>query len=314
MSHRPTLVRKAHAKVNLALVVAPPRIEDGLHPIASWMASINLADDLTICRLEEDRDSRYAILWAGDALRKTDIDWSITKDLAVRAHLALEREVGARLPVQMKLEKRIPVGAGLGGGSSDAAATLLAVRELFALSVSDERLREIGLSLGADVPFFLPPEPGSSAFVSGVGEVVERAPTTPSAGLLLIAPEFSCDTGAVYRAFDEEAMERSFADAADRVRALALAGDIRGEDLVNDLAQPAQRVAPALAGLIDKVTEALGVAVHVTGSGSALFALFEDGAAADAMRAQLADHPALERAAVAQATLGGAVGKTAPPA
>ena len=105
------------AKLNLALAVGPPR-PDGLHPICSWMTTIDLADELTITRLPPDRLSRYAILWHAEARRPREIDWSITKDLAVRAHLALERHCERALPLQMKLEKRIPLGSGLGGGSS----------------------------------------------------------------------------------------------------------------------------------------------------------------------------------------------------
>ena len=262
---------RAHAKVNLALAVAPPRLEDGLHPIASWIASIALVDDLTIWRLEPDRDSRYAIFWADSAVKRSDIDWSITKDLAVRAHMALERETGQRLPVQLKLEKRIPVGAGLGGGSSDAAATLLAVRDLFDLSIDDHHLCEIGLTLGADVPFFLPPQPGAAAFVSGVGECIERAGAKAQSQLIVVIPACACSTGAVYRAFDDIARERSFEEASETIRALTHAGHVAPARLYNDLAAPAQRVAPSLQGAIQEVSAVAGCEAHLTGSGSAIF-------------------------------------------
>ena len=143
MLEHPTILKMAPAKLNLALSVGPPNGQ-GLHPICSWMVTVDLSDELLVTRLEPDRLSRYAILWHPEAKRQTEIDWSITTDLAVRAHLALEAHVERRLPVQLKLEKRIPVGGGLGGGSSDAATMLLALNELFELGLSSAELAEIG--------------------------------------------------------------------------------------------------------------------------------------------------------------------------
>lgn len=255
--------------MNLALAVGPPRAGDGYHPIASWMHPIDLCDDLLVTRLEDDRLSRYAILWHDNAPRKSPIDWSITKDLAVRAHQALEAEAGRPLPVQLKLDKRIPVGGGLGGGSSDAAAMLLAVRELFELPVSDERLAQIALKLGSDVAFFLAPGP---ALVEGVGERLERL--APAAGdLLLLLPLFGCPTGDVYRAFDA-GLSRDHRLRDDEVRRLMAQLSPADAELFNDLALSAERVAPELGELRRRVSEAIaGRPVHVTGSGSTLFIL-----------------------------------------
>lgn len=266
------ITRSAPAKVNLALAVGPPREGDGLHPICSWFAPIDLADELLITRLEDDRLSRYAILWHERALRQTPIDWSISKDLAVRAHLLLEQEVGRALPVQLKLTKRIPVGGGLGGGSSNAAAMLLGVRDLFELPITDERLAQLALSIGSDVPFFLNPAP---AVVAGVGESIERTRAVESGpALALLFPPFGCPTGAVYRAFDalpsSAIREREVVEMAQRA-------SVVGVDLFNDLATPAERVAPELADLRARAASIAERPVHITGSGSTMFIVCEQG-------------------------------------
>jgi 4-diphosphocytidyl-2-C-methyl-D-erythritol kinase len=269
--HRPVITRRAHAKVNLALAVGPPRDEGGFHPIASWMACIDLADDLELTRLEEDYLSRYAIIWHEDARRKTPIDWSVTKDLAVRAHLLMEQEAQRALPVQLKLEKRIPVGGGLGGGSADAAAMLLATRELFELDIADERLAELASKLGSDVPYFLGDGP---AIVEGLGERIER--TEPVGGaLVLVIPDFGCPTGEVYRAFDA-AHPGPLREA--EVRTMATAGALDASRLFNDLCDAAIGVRPDLDGLMDQVEACSDdLPVHLTGSGSTLFLVCPQG-------------------------------------
>ena len=269
--HRPVVTARACAKLNLALAVGPAREGDGFHPIASWMARVDLADDLELTRLESGF-SRYAVIWAPDALRRSPIDWPITKDLAVRAHLLLEETVGRPLPVQLKLEKRIPVGGGLGGGSADAAAMLLAVDGLFGLDLGRGRLLELSTRLGSDVAFFLEDGP---AIVEGLGERIERTPGA-EAHVVLVAPDFACPTPDVYRAFDA-APARPFEDA--RVRALAEGASVDPDALFNDLLDAARGVRPALAEAMERVGElAGGRRVHLTGSGSALFVVCPGGA------------------------------------
>lgn len=289
---RRSVTRLAAAKLNLALAVAPPRAADGFHPIASWMHPIELADELLVTRLEDDRLSRYAILWHENAPKKSPIDWPITKDLAVRAHHLLEARAGRPLPVQMKLDKRIPVGGGLGGGSSDAAAMLLAVRDLFELDLSREELIALGMQLGSDVAFFLEPGP---ALVEGLGERLERTPLPPPTArdVLLIIPPFGCPTGPVYKAFDTLIVggEHEFREHA--ARELARSANLHSELLFNDLARPAEIVAPALCDIRERASAALaGAPVHVTGSGSTLFCLpptHDSPRALESLRAALAD-------------------------
>lgn len=269
--NRRVVRREARAKINLALSVGPPRESDRMHPIASWMARLDLADDLHVTRLEEDRLSRYAILWHAEAPLRTPIDWSITKDLAVRAHLLLEEHAGRSLPVQLKLEKRIPVGAGLGGGSADAAATLHAVNELFDLDLSDEDLAQLAGELGSDIAFCLRNE---AAIVEGVGEAITPAPA-PSAWVVVVMPEVGCPTARVYGAFDSTAELAAL--RTEEVRAMAASGRIDSGVLFNDLADAACAVQPRLAELRAQVGAEADRDVHVTGSGSAMFIVCDKG-------------------------------------
>lgn len=285
MSIRRTISLTAPAKVNLALAVgAPSPAHQGLHPISSWMITVDLVDDLTLTRLEEDALSMFAIIWAADAQRKREIDWSITKDLGVRAHLALQEHVGRALPVKAKLEKRIPVGGGLGGGSSNAAAMLRGVNELFELGLARDELARIGAALGSDVPFLVR---GGSAIVEGLGERLEHHADVPEIDLVLVLPDTACPTGPVYGAFDR--IRPGAALDAARVRALAraIADGAEGADGArgangagarldpaapfNDLAAAAFEIAPSLADDAEEVAALVEKPVHVSGSGSTLF-------------------------------------------
>ncbi len=244
-----------------------------MHPICTWMVSIDLCDELAVTRLESDRLSRYAILWHDDAKRRSDIDWPITRDLAVRAHLALEQPTNSRLPVQLKLEKRIPVAGGLGGGSSDAAAMLRAVNELFDLGLSMDELREVAAGIGSDVPFFVA---GGSAVIEGFGDEIEHHDRAPQLHAVIVFPEAMCPTGHVYSELDELSPGPL---RAEEVKALIRSfgtSTLPPEALFNDLARPAIRVAPELEGHLAKLTELAERPAHVAGSGSSLFVLCDD--------------------------------------
>jgi 4-diphosphocytidyl-2-C-methyl-D-erythritol kinase len=274
--HRRTVTVQAPAKLNLALSVgaADPSL-GGMHPIASWMATVNLFDDLTITALEPGTLSRYAIVWHKDARRPSEIDWSITKDLAVRAHLSLERHVGrvGGLPVQMKIEKRIPVGGGLGGGSSDAAAMLRGLNSLFGLGLSNEELAGVARELGSDVPFLVH---GGSAIVEGMGERVRRQ-EQPEAGELhavLAFPDAMCPTRRVYSLFDElgraAVHPRSLEGLAQRTPLHSM------EHLFNDLAEPAMRAAPRLRDDLHALSALAERPAHISGSGSSMFVICDE--------------------------------------
>ena len=264
-----TIAVEPPAKLNLALAVGRPDGR-GMHPICSWMVTISLCDLMVITRLPRDRLSRYAIGWHADAPRPGEIDWPTASDLAVRAHLALERHVKRSLPVQLKLDKRIPVGGGLGGGSSDAAATLRVVNELFELGLADDALRGIAAELGSDVPFFIG---GGSAIVHGFGERVDTHGEPHPLHAVVVFPDAACPTGEVYRAFDGQDGEATL--RADLVHALATR-PVRPDGIFNDLAAAAIDVVPALAEPLRRLASLAERPAHVAGSGSSLFVLCDD--------------------------------------
>jgi 4-diphosphocytidyl-2-C-methyl-D-erythritol kinase len=273
------VVSIAPAKVNLALSVSPP-IEGGMHEIASWMVTTAFADELEVKRLPADRPSRFSIDWHDEARRRSDIDWLIRKDLAVRAHALLEAKIGCALPIQLRLRKRIPVGGGLGGGSSNAAAMLRALDALFDLRLRAEYLETISRELGSDVPFLVR---GGSALVEGTGERLTRV-AMPVVHLVLVFPPIACPTGPVYHAFD-----RLRPDArldGPRVRGLVEAGEsgwLRADMPFNDLADAALEVAPALGELRAQVEGVARSPVHVSGSGSTLFIVCDSPIHAEAL-------------------------------
>lgn len=276
----PTPVRfAAHAKINLALSLAAPEPPGspraGWHRICTWMHAIDLADEVLV-EPTPGAVSTWCARWAADAPRLELIQWAPTADLAWRALRALERRLGRLLPTRIVLRKRVPTGAGLGGGSADAAAALLALNRAWGLDLGLEALSEIGATLGSDVPFFIdtaeggPPKP---AIVGGFGEVIGRRERA-AGEVIVIVPPFGCPTGRVYGAFDG-LVESGSGGRLDerRVEAAAAAGTLRDELLFNDLAEAACVVRPELRRLRERASAALGRPVHVTGSGSAMFAL-----------------------------------------
>ncbi len=289
-NHHGVLTLKARAKINLALGVSSPlppnHPKAGFHEIASWMAAIDLCDDLHVSR-SLDGPGHLHISWAVDAPRPTPIDWAIESDLVYRAWKLLEAASGRSLPVIMELHKRVPVGGGLGGGSADAAAALLAINALFDLRFSPEALRHLGAQLGSDIAFFLdngpPASPPRPALVTGLGEQLERAPQIES-DLLLIIPPFGCPTRPVYQAFDTLLHNAAQDARAQHIRALMFeTNPLCERALFNDLAAAAAAVALELQPLRQRIASALNRPVHVTGSGSCMFVL-PQGTLGDSLR------------------------------
>jgi 4-diphosphocytidyl-2-C-methyl-D-erythritol kinase len=196
------------------------------------------------------------------------------RNLVIRAALALREHVRRpTLAATIELEKRIPSGGGLGGGSSDAATTLLALNELWSLKLDRSELCRVADRVGSDVPFFLFPP---SADCRGRGEVVTPLPPPKPRAAVLILPGTSMPTPAVYRRFDELSPTPPPLDSTFRFDDWAhLDTSTLLPRLVNDLEPPAFSIDPKLGRLRDDAERLLGRAVRMSGSGSTLFTLFD---------------------------------------
>ncbi len=269
-----TTVLACPAKVNLSLSIGSP-LPTGMHPLSSWMVALEFADTLT---LSPAGQTRFEMVYASDAPKPCPIDWPIEKDLGARAHKLLESHVGHPLPIAYSLAKRIPTGAGLGGGSSNAAAALVGLNNAFSLNLDKSTLITLGQKLGSDVGFLIGALLGApSAIVAGLGEKLDPVPIRQTIHLTLIFPSFGCPTGPVYGAFDKLHNYKPgnpLTPSQDaRVRAMTQAWPVTPDSPFNDLAQPACIVAPGLAQTQAAAQTALGLPVHITGSGSTLFAI-----------------------------------------
>ena len=185
----------APAKVNLGLRVLGTRA-DGFHALDSVVALLGFGDDV---ELEPAETTTLEMVDDGVGLGALPTD--IERNLAVRAERLLEREVGRPLPTRIRITKRIPLGGGLGGGSTDAAAVLRGMNDLWALGLSRERLCALGAELGSDVPLFLL---DGTVRMTGRGETVERLPMdgAPPLWLVLANDGSHCPTPQVYGAWD----------------------------------------------------------------------------------------------------------------
>ncbi|MHB1156390.1 MAG: 4-(cytidine 5'-diphospho)-2-C-methyl-D-erythritol kinase [Phycisphaerales bacterium] len=274
------------AKLNLALSVGAPRRgrliapatgSGEYHPITSWMVTVNLFDDLAV--EPGEGDSTFDIAWADDAPQRSPIDWPVEKDLIYRGHQLIEQHVGRRLPVKVTLRKRIPVGAGMAGGSTDGAGMLKAVNEVFDLRLPRQTLIDFAMRLGSDLAFFFT---SGGALVTGRGEGLEPQPGR-AMSLVLVLPPLHCPTGAVYRKFDELSPDARVDEQAVRE---VIAG--RREPF-NDLAAAAMAVEPKLALLRDNLQKKLGRTLHITGSGAAMFVVAKNAADAAGLAGRITE-------------------------
>ena len=264
-----SIVEHAYAKVNLVLRVGAPR-EDGLHPLCSIFVSVDLADRVIVERAAEDE-----VVCAGVE----------GPNLAAAAVSAFRAEVPELPPVRVTIEKRIPVAAGLAGGSADAAAVLRAAEKLSGAGLGSERLRRLATGIGSDVPSQVE---ARHALVSGAGERVEPIELRPMSIVLLWSEE-GLSTRAVFRELDR-LRGGSPASLLDPQALRGLAGAPLAElagAVENDLAPAATSLRPELAEAVESLLASGALAAQVTGSGPTTFGIFGDRSSAVAAASQL---------------------------
>jgi len=251
----------APAKLNLFLHVVGRR-PDGYHLLQTLFRFIDFNDTLHFT-LRDD----------GEVHRTNSVEGvAEEQDLCVRAARLLQAETGCNLGVDIAIEKRIPMGGGLGGGSSDAATTLIALNRLWSLGLSRERLMQLGLQLGADVPVFVF---GENAFAEGVGEALQACPM-PETWYVVLFPPVHVPTAQI---FTHPELTRD--SVSITMRALSMPQT----QLRNDLQPVACKLYPEVARHIDSLSN-YGRAM-MTGSGACVFAEYESRDQAEAVLRQL---------------------------
>ena len=254
---------KSFAKINISLNITKKR-EDGFHEIDSIMLPISLHDSLVISKLKTAPDNYVTV-----------DDFSIGSFSYNLATFSIEKLQGIYHfddKFRVLIHKVIPIQAGLGGGSSNAACTMKAVNSMLKLGATDEELIEISKSLGCDIPFFIKCKP---ARVQGVGEILNPISVKNNYYVLIVKPEAGCSTREVYALSDS--MDLKTCNLDNVVKALEEGDDeLLADNIYNALQEPAIKMVPQIQSIIEELKDNGLRIVQVTGSGSAVFALSTD--------------------------------------
>jgi 4-diphosphocytidyl-2-C-methyl-D-erythritol kinase len=252
---------RACAKINLFLRITGRR-PDGYHELDSVFLPLSLADEIRLEIRAADEPLVTVICNLPELARN---------NLTASAARAFMSEFDLVANVSIGLEKRIPVGAGLGGGSSDAATVLCMMAAAAQLTDQDVagRLHRIALSLGADVPFFLDPRPSR---VTGIGERIVSIENVPSIPIVIAVPPFEVSTAAIFRALEPAGWSGAAPD--EHIEAI-VRGDITADLTVNDLAPVAIAQFPEIRRLKGLLEDSGACAAQMSGSGGAVFGLFD---------------------------------------
>ena len=260
---------QANAKINLGLRILGKR-SDGYHDLITLFQRVSLADRVSLEPISSD------IKYLGPNLTVDPKD-----NLCVRAGLAFQEAFGSNRGVEINLEKMIPVGAGLGGGSSDAAAVLRGMARLYGVDTGSEELRQIAVQVGSDVPFFL--SDYSAAIGEGMGEKL-----TSILGLdqhvfvTLLWPGFSISTKWAYKSADKSLTFRKKNSKIIVRQFCSYRDGIPTAELINDFEGPVFAAHPELARARDELLQRGAETAGLCGSGSALFGIFDGEAEAGA--------------------------------
>ena len=254
----------SYAKINLTLRVHGRRA-DGYHEIETVFQTVTLHDQLTF----EARDDGHLELACDVPASPCD-----ETNLVHRAGVALREHYGVRRGARIGLEKKIPAGGGLGGGSSNAAVALVGLARLWKIAADPRALAEIGAALGADVPFFLT---GGTALGTGRGTEIHALPNVPPKQLLIVTPHVRVSTAAAYKSLNAHALTKAVLPANLAVsRAQAEISGLLHGALRNDFEPAVYRLHPEIERARDTLIASGASGALLSGSGASVFGLFEN--------------------------------------
>lgn len=257
------IIRNAYAKINLALDVLRRR-EDGYHEVKMIMQTVGIYDTLTFTKRTEP-----------GILLETDCECLSTGEdnLISRAAKLILEEAGIAQGVEIFLQKRIPVAAGMAGGSTDAAATLAGLNELFGLGFPLEKLQALGVTLGADIPYCLL---GGCALSEGIGEILTRIPEPPSCYLVVAKPDINVSTKFVYENLHADTL--SYHPDVDGMAEAIKGGSLKGitDRLGNVMETVTIREYPVIDGIKELLLNEGAENALMSGSGPTVFGIFTE--------------------------------------
>ncbi len=266
------IVVDAPAKINLTLNMEGRR-DDGYHLLSSVFQAISLSDTVVLTQTEEEG----IVLTLSDPKLPCD-----ARNTAYKAAQVFFEHTGITPSVSIYVEKRIPQQAGLGGGSSDAAGVLVGLNELYDTKLSLEMLCVLGEKVGADVPFCIV---GGTAMVTGIGEIIVPLPPLPACHIVVAKPEVGVSTAEAYRAVDS--VETVRADQA-AMRSAIENGDIASVGSLLSNAFEQALAIPQVEAVLEDMRAFSPLGCRMSGSGSAVYALFADASSASACAHSLA--------------------------
>jgi 4-diphosphocytidyl-2-C-methyl-D-erythritol kinase len=279
---RPTVTAKAPAKINLILRVGVPD-DSGYHPLVTVFQAVDLWDEVAVSSADSDRlvvDGTVDV--SGVPTDQTNVVW--------KAVVALSRVRGNREHLAITIRKRIPVAGGMAGGSADAAATLVALNELWGMGLAPQELADIGATLGADVPFSLR---GGLALGEARGDVLTPLDRQQPLHVVVVPSPLALSTPDVYKALDEHRKEGGgiLEPLSDSELAGVTSNDVTEliGVLANDLQPATISLAPIVHGTLDALGEAGALASLVSGSGPTVFGLCQDATHASRVAGRVKD-------------------------
>lgn len=259
---------KARAKINLALDVCR-RLENGYHEVRMVMQTVDLYDELEF-KMRNDPDIILSV-------NSKDYLGDLENNLIFRAAKLMKQQFGIQHGVEIKLKKNIPVAAGMAGGSTDAAATMLAMNEMYELGLTKEQLMETAVGLGADIPFCIM---GGTALAEGIGDQLSSLPAPPEASLLIVKPPIMVSTQWVYGQLQLDAIGRH-PDIDGMIEALR-AGELKGitDRMENVMETVTEKAYPIITDIKKMMLGNGAMNAMMSGSGPSIFGVFaEEGAA-----------------------------------